>query len=421
MVMPEFTTQLAAMIGLGVGIDYALFIVTRYRQGLHDGLDPEHAIELAIDTAGRAVLFAGATVVISLCGLFLMGVDFIRGLGVGRGRDGARRDARVGHARPGVARLHGSQHRPVPHPGAAPPREHDPAEHVVPLEPRRAAPAVDRRARGARGPARPRGPVPVVARRLLRHRQQPDERHDAARVRPALRGLRARLQRAADPRGANARWPAVARRAGDACCRRSGVSRRPARCIPNESGRAAIIRVIPTTAPQSEAHDASSSDASATRSSRMRRGAAARPSTSAASPPSGADVSETLVVATADLHRWRARAELPAAARGVPIGARAGQGRRDEPALDRRGVRRRRRRVPVGLARRPARHRGDGPDRAVRPDDAVRDRLRALDGLRGVPALADPRGVRPHRRQRARRSPTASRRPRASSPRRRRS
>ncbi len=83
MVMPTFTTQLAAMIGLGVGIDYALFIVTRFRQGLHDGLDPERSVVLAIDTAGRAVLFAGATVVISLCGLFLMGVDFIRGLGAG--------------------------------------------------------------------------------------------------------------------------------------------------------------------------------------------------------------------------------------------------------------------------------------------------------------------------------------------------
>ncbi len=82
-VSPDFTTQVAAMIGLGVGIDYALFIVTRYRQGLHDGLDPERATVLAMDTAGRAVLFAGATVVISLCGLLLMGVDFIRGLGIG--------------------------------------------------------------------------------------------------------------------------------------------------------------------------------------------------------------------------------------------------------------------------------------------------------------------------------------------------
>jgi len=74
---------LPAMLGIGVGVDYALFIVTRYRQGLNDGLDPERATVLALDTAGRAVLFAGATVVISLCGLFLMGVDFIRGLGAG--------------------------------------------------------------------------------------------------------------------------------------------------------------------------------------------------------------------------------------------------------------------------------------------------------------------------------------------------
>ncbi len=81
--IPDFTTQLAAMLGLGVGIDYALFIVTRYRQGLHDGLDPERATVLAIDTAGRAVLFAGATVVISLCGLFLIGVSFITGMGLG--------------------------------------------------------------------------------------------------------------------------------------------------------------------------------------------------------------------------------------------------------------------------------------------------------------------------------------------------
>jgi RND superfamily putative drug exporter len=80
---PDFTTELASMIGIGVGIDYALFIVTRYRQGLHDGLDPEAATVLAIDTAGRAVLFAGITVVISLFGLFLMGVEFVRGLAAG--------------------------------------------------------------------------------------------------------------------------------------------------------------------------------------------------------------------------------------------------------------------------------------------------------------------------------------------------
>ena len=80
---PDFATQLASMIGIGVGIDYALFIVTRYRQGLQEGLEPEAAVVRSIDTAGRAVLFAGVTVVISILGLFLMGVAFVRGMAVG--------------------------------------------------------------------------------------------------------------------------------------------------------------------------------------------------------------------------------------------------------------------------------------------------------------------------------------------------
>jgi RND superfamily putative drug exporter len=81
--MPDFAPQLTAMIGLGVGIDYALFIVTRYREGLHAGLAPEDATASAIDTSGRAVLFAGATVIISLLGLYLMGLPFVRGLATG--------------------------------------------------------------------------------------------------------------------------------------------------------------------------------------------------------------------------------------------------------------------------------------------------------------------------------------------------
>lgn len=69
---PSFSPIIAALIGLGVGVDYALFIVTRYREALHDGADPEHATGTAIGTAGRAVLFAGCTVVIALTGLFVM-------------------------------------------------------------------------------------------------------------------------------------------------------------------------------------------------------------------------------------------------------------------------------------------------------------------------------------------------------------
>jgi RND superfamily putative drug exporter len=81
--MPDFATTLGIMIGLGVGIDYALFIVTRYREARHRGKTCDAATAEAIDTAGRAVLFAGTTVVISLLGMLIMGVSFMNGLAIG--------------------------------------------------------------------------------------------------------------------------------------------------------------------------------------------------------------------------------------------------------------------------------------------------------------------------------------------------
>jgi RND superfamily putative drug exporter len=81
--MPDFATTLGLMIGLGVGIDYALFIVTRYREQLRAGHTVAEAVSIAIDTSGRAVTFAGATVVISLLGMLIMGVGFVNGLALG--------------------------------------------------------------------------------------------------------------------------------------------------------------------------------------------------------------------------------------------------------------------------------------------------------------------------------------------------
>ncbi|MDQ3146811.1 MAG: MMPL family transporter [Actinomycetota bacterium] len=81
--VPDFAPQVAAMIGIGVGIDYVLFIVTRYRSALHEGLEPRAAVITAITTSGRAVIFAGCTVIISLLGLFVMNLGFLRGLAVG--------------------------------------------------------------------------------------------------------------------------------------------------------------------------------------------------------------------------------------------------------------------------------------------------------------------------------------------------
>jgi putative drug exporter of the RND superfamily len=80
---PDFADQVAALIGIGVGIDYTLLIVTRYRAALVRHGDQEAAVAEALSTAGRSVVLAGSTVVVSLMGLFLMDVSTFDGLAVG--------------------------------------------------------------------------------------------------------------------------------------------------------------------------------------------------------------------------------------------------------------------------------------------------------------------------------------------------
>jgi RND superfamily putative drug exporter len=80
--MPQFAPELVLLVGLGVGVDYALFIVTRHRQGLIAGRDIESSIVNAVNTSGRAVLFAGIIVCIALLGMFALGVSFLYGLAV---------------------------------------------------------------------------------------------------------------------------------------------------------------------------------------------------------------------------------------------------------------------------------------------------------------------------------------------------
>jgi RND superfamily putative drug exporter len=77
-----FAPILGSLIGLGVGIDYALFIVSRYRKEISDGVEPEEAAATAINTSGRAVLFAGATVCIALLGLFVLRLSFLNGVAI---------------------------------------------------------------------------------------------------------------------------------------------------------------------------------------------------------------------------------------------------------------------------------------------------------------------------------------------------
>lgn len=76
---PEWSTSLATMMGIGIGIDYVLLMVTRFREWRLAGLDPEAATVATLDTAGRSVMVAGSTVVISMLGLFAMGISYMRG------------------------------------------------------------------------------------------------------------------------------------------------------------------------------------------------------------------------------------------------------------------------------------------------------------------------------------------------------
>ncbi|MFE0809443.1 MMPL family transporter [Streptomyces sp. NPDC058848] len=80
--LPDAAPILGSLVGLGVGIDYALFVVTRHRKGLKSGLDPATSVERALNTSGRAVVFAGGTVCLALLALFALGMRFLNGIAV---------------------------------------------------------------------------------------------------------------------------------------------------------------------------------------------------------------------------------------------------------------------------------------------------------------------------------------------------
>ncbi len=79
---PSFSPIIASMIGLGVGVDYALFIMTRFREALHDGQDPERAAVTAMSTAGRTVMIAGTTVIIGMLGLLILRQSLLTGVAI---------------------------------------------------------------------------------------------------------------------------------------------------------------------------------------------------------------------------------------------------------------------------------------------------------------------------------------------------
>jgi RND superfamily putative drug exporter len=80
--VPDWTTAVSGLIGIGVGIDYSLLVLTRFRSAMHDGKDRHDAVVEAVTTAGRSVIIAGCTVVIAVLGLFLTGLPYMYGVAI---------------------------------------------------------------------------------------------------------------------------------------------------------------------------------------------------------------------------------------------------------------------------------------------------------------------------------------------------
>ena len=404
--VPDFAPAVAGMMAIGVGIDYALLVITRYRSALAAGREPQAAVGEAIATAGRSVVVAGLVVVVALLGLFAMRLPFLYGVALSSslavaisalaavtllpallGFAGRRIDALR------IPRLGGV---PRSRPGR-PPSHWVGYSRVIQRHPWTAAIA---------------GVLVIVALALPVKDFRlgfPDAGND-----PAETMTRQAYDLVAAGFGPGANGPlmltAQLPSGGDAqrslTLLRERVAAQPqvqsaARAQLNRGGDAAVVMVIPRSSPQDAATQRLVDDLREEVVPAIERG-------------TGMTVNVGgMTAATVDQSEYTL-ARLPlfigavvslsfllllAAFRSLPV---AREGRRAEPAVDRRRLRRRgaRRRRRLGGAARRHRHADAGA--AVHPRVHVRDPLRALDGLRGVPAVAHPRGVPAPRRQRPR-------------------
>ena len=348
--IPEFSLILCAMIGLGVGIDYALFIVTRHRQHLHEGMSVEDAAGTAVATAGQAVLFAGTTVVIAILGLFLAGLPAISGMGAAVALVVTVSMVAAVTLLPGLLGLAGTKidrlsiHRKA---HVAKPADETVAgrwAHHVGSHPVRYA-IVGLGALCAIA-------IPALSMRIgvARRRQRPHRHDPAHRLRPAGRRLRPRVQRP-DPGRRRAPAPAARRssqRVHDALQADPGVAAVTAPVL-NAAGDTAVLTANPTTAPQDERTDQlvrhlRADVLPATVDGTDAQGVADRPG-------DGHRPDRPHHRPAPALHRRRRGDVVPPADDRVPVDPRPAQGRPHEPAVDRRRLRRARRRVPVGLGR----------------------------------------------------------------------
>jgi hypothetical protein len=213
--VPDWAPALASMLGIGVGIDYALLIVTRYRAALGAGRDVRAALGEAMSTAGRSVLIAGTTVVISLLGLFLMDLPYLYGAALSAIAAVLIVMAASITLVPALLAMAGRRIDRFRIPGT------NRRSPIRPRRPRRAGAAPCSGARGSpRSPAPPCAGAGVAGHRAAARLPRPGQRRrrhdDAPGLRPRLAGLRAGRQRAAAARAGRRRdrasdrrrWPA---------------------------------------------------------------------------------------------------------------------------------------------------------------------------------------------------------------------
>ena len=154
--VPNWTTAVSGLIGIGVGIDYSLLVLTRFRAALHGGKDRHDAVVEAVTTAGRSVIIAGCTVVIAVLGLFLTGLPYMYGVAISASlavlvvmlASITLLPALLSYLGPRVDRLR------IPLLGRARRRKAAEESLAGALEPRRPAPTLDGGDRRRRDPAR---------------------------------------------------------------------------------------------------------------------------------------------------------------------------------------------------------------------------------------------------------------------------
>src|SRR5215204_611653 len=223
----DFTPPLMILVGLGVGIDYALLIFSRYRGELLGGAEQEAAVRTALDTAGRSVFFAGCTVMFALLGLYALGLASLQGVALGVALTVAMTMLASLTLLPALLGVLGPRLERRVRRGAVRARHADGERwrrwsalvqrrswHA--LVAARPAPPMGGAGRRRRGDAGAGAPRARHAARLRRRRQRRPLDHQPPGLRPARRGLRTRLQRAArhrrrGRRGDRGRAPADAR------------------------------------------------------------------------------------------------------------------------------------------------------------------------------------------------------------------